>query len=103
VDDAVELADLIGQLRHELSRAMWAGENSDLQFEAEAVQLELTVGVEKARTPGAKLRFWVLDLSAEHRRVTTNVQRMSLTLRPIRAGVPGQPARISGTDLPAEK
>ncbi|MGW0749849.1 trypco2 family protein [Streptomyces sp. NPDC002587] len=46
VKDAVELADMIAQLRQELSRAMSDGDASDLPFKAERVELELTVGVE---------------------------------------------------------
>jgi hypothetical protein len=103
VDHAVELADMIGQLRHELSRAMWAGENSDLKFEAEAVQLELTVGIEKALEPGVKVRFWVLDMGASGRRSSTSSQKITLTLRPVRASDQSRPAVISGEQLPGEE
>jgi hypothetical protein len=102
MDSAVELADLIGQLRHELSRAMWAGENADLRFEAETVELELTVAVEKARQPGARVRFWVLDAGVDVRRVSTATQKITLVMRPIRADVPHRPATIVGTEVPGE-
>lgn len=102
MDDAVQLSDMIWQLRHELSRAMWAGENADLRFEAETVQLELTVGVEKAREPGAKVRFWVFDMGASARRASTVTQKITLTLHPIRSDAPGQPASISGQALSNE-
>ncbi len=102
MDDAVPLADMIWQLRHELSRAMWAGENADLKFEAETIQLELTVGVEKAREPGVKVKFWVLDLNAGGKRTAVQTQKITLTLHPIHVGQPGVPAVISGESLPDE-
>ena len=102
MDDAVPLADMIWQLRHELSRAMWAGENADLKLEAETVQLELAVGVEKSRDPGVKVKFWVLDLNAGSKRTATQTQKITLVLHPIRAGQPDRPAEISGWSLPDE-
>jgi hypothetical protein len=38
----VELAKVIGQLRQELTAAMWEGEGEDLRFELGPVELELT-------------------------------------------------------------
>ena len=58
---AVELAELIEQLRSELTSAMHSGDGADVQFEVGAVELELTIQVEKAATPGAKIRFWVVE------------------------------------------
>src|SRR5262249_59521749 len=85
VDDGVELADVIWQLRHELSRAMWAGEHTDLRFEAGPIELELTVAVEKATQPGVKARLLVMDAELGGRRATTVTQRIHLTLHPRRA------------------
>lgn len=102
MDDAVQLADIIWQLRHELSRAMWAGEQADIKFEAETVELELTVGIERSREPGAKVNFWVFDINAATKRSSTIMQRISLTLHPIKTGEPGRPAAISGAELPDE-
>ena len=103
MDDAIQLADVIWQLRHELSRAMWAGENADIKFEAEAVQLELTVAMERSRDDGVKVRFWVLDGNAGGKRGSMVTQKLALTLRPIRADAPDRPATISGATLPGEE
>ncbi|GAA2397172.1 trypco2 family protein [Dactylosporangium salmoneum] len=103
MDDAIQLADVIWQLRHELSRAMWAGENADLKFEADAVNLELTVAVERSADPGIKVKFWVLDANAGTKRATTVTQKIQLSLRPVRADAPGRPATISGEALPGEE
>lgn len=102
MDDAVELADLIWQLRHELSRAMWGGENKDLRFKAEAVELELQVGVEKARDPGVRVKFWVFDAGGNSRSARTVTQTIRLRLQPIRPADPDQPAIIAGDSVEDE-
>jgi hypothetical protein len=48
---AIELAELIGQLRSELTVAMDDGEDEDLRFELGPVKLELTVAVDKEASP----------------------------------------------------
>ncbi|MEU9829363.1 trypco2 family protein [Micromonospora chersina] len=103
MDNGIELADLVWQLRHELSRAMWAGEHTDLRFEAGPVELELTVAVEKANEPGVKARFLVLDVAAAARRSSATTQRISLTLHPRRADDPSRSPLISGTAGPDER
>ncbi|MBT2489454.1 hypothetical protein J7E96_13180 [Streptomyces sp. ISL-96] len=102
MNDAVELADMIAQLRRELSRAMTAGEDSELRFKAERVELELTVGVERTHEPGVKVRFWVFDASTAAKRSATVTQKLTLTLQPVRADMPDQMALISGDELLGE-
>ncbi len=45
--ERVELAQVIGQLRQELTAAMRDGEGEELRFELGPVELELTVGVSR--------------------------------------------------------
>jgi hypothetical protein len=45
--DRVKLAQVISQLRQELSATMRDGEGADLRFELGPVELELTVAVSK--------------------------------------------------------
>lgn len=103
VDDAVELADLIGQLRRELSVAMWAGEGKDLRFEPGPVELELTVGVEKVAGPEVKVRFWVFDVGASAKRSSMVTQRIKLTLDPRLGEAPDRRPLIAGESLPGER
>ena len=103
LDDAVELSDMIWQLRHELSRAMWAGEHTDLKFRAERVELELAVAVEKSSEPGMKVRFWVFDASRSTKRAESATQTIRLSLVPIQPAAPDRPAVIAGVELPGEK
>ncbi|MFE5537570.1 trypco2 family protein [Streptomyces sp. NPDC056492] len=97
------MADMIAQLRSELSRAMSAGEDSDLKFKAERVELELTVGVERTSDPGVKVRFWVFDAGVSAKRSATVTQKLTLTLQPVHADAPERMALISGDELLGER
>ncbi|ALO98630.1 hypothetical protein SHL15_7628 [Streptomyces hygroscopicus subsp. limoneus] len=100
---AIELAELIGQLREELTEVMHTGEDADLRFELGPVELELAVGVEKAAKPGAKVRFWVVELGADATVSSHTTQRIKLELVPRRAGYPREAALISGDAMEGER
>jgi hypothetical protein len=102
-EDGIEVADLIWQLRHELSRAMWAGEHSDLRFEAGPVELELTVVVEKSTEPGMKAKLLVVEAGMSGRRATAVTQRVRLTLHPRRPDAPERSPLIGGSSAPDER
>ena len=102
MDDAIELADLIWQLRSELTRAMMTGEGKELRFRADVVELELTVAVEKSRDPKLAIKFWVLDASAGSKRAATTTQKLRLSLRPV-SGDGETSALISGESFANEK
>ncbi|MGC5664537.1 trypco2 family protein [Micromonospora sp. WMMD723] len=97
MDDGIELADLIWQLRHELSRAMWAGEHTDLRFEAGPVELELELVVEKSSQPGVKAKLMVVDAEWGAKRSSVVTQRVKLVLQPRRADEPDCLPLISGS------
>ena len=98
--EQVELAQVISQLRQELSAAMREGE--DLRFELGPVELELTVAVSKEAGPNAKVRFWVVELGADAMVASQATQRITLTLDPRRRGVAGKPV-ISGSEQAGER
>jgi hypothetical protein len=100
---AVELAELIGQLRAELTEAMHAGDGADLRFELGPVELELTVAVDKEAKPGAKVRFWVMELGADMKAASSTTQRIKLKLDPRRVGQPDRQPLISGSEQPGER
>ena len=85
--ERVELAQVISQLRQELSAAMREGEGEDLRFELGPV--ELTVAVSKEAGPNAKV-------------ASQATQRIMLTLDPRRRGVAGKPV-ISGSEQAGER
>jgi hypothetical protein len=99
---AVELAEMIGQLRAELAMAMSEGEGADLRFELGPVDLELTVAVSKEGSASGKVRFWVVDTSADVKGSAMTTQKIKLQLDPRRTGRPGKPL-ISGEAVPGER
>ncbi|GAA0911648.1 trypco2 family protein [Virgisporangium aurantiacum] len=102
MDDAVELADLIGQLRGELSRAMWAGEHGDIRFVPGPVELELTISIEKTTGGDGRIRFWVLDGGASRSSTAMVTQRLTMTLDPRLASDPDRRPQISGRSFEGE-
>ena len=100
--ERAELAQVIGQLRRELSVAMRAGEGEDLRFELGPVELELIVGVSREAGPNAKVRFWVVELGADAKVASQATQRIMLTLDPRHRGVAGKPL-ISGSEQDSER
>ena len=99
---AIEVAELIGQLRTELNTATETGKTEDLRFDLGPIELELTVAVGKEAKPGAKVRFWVVELGADAKLSATNTQKIKLTLQPRRASQPGRKPDVSGNEVPGE-
>jgi hypothetical protein len=100
---AVELAELIGQLRTELSTAMRSGEGADLRFEVGPVELELSVAVEKEARPGMKVRFWVVEGGTDVKASSTITHRMKVTLDPRVSARPGRKPLIAGGEDAGER
>jgi hypothetical protein len=100
---ALQLAEVVANLREELLEAMRAAEGQPLQFELGTVELELTVAVEKEAKPGAKVKFWVLEVGTEARLASTNTQKLKIRLEPVDPARGGRAPRISGESLPDER
>ena len=99
----IELAELLEQLRAELSTAMYAGQESDLQFELGLVEVELTVAVNREAKPGAKVKFWVVEAGADATVASNSTQRIKLVLDPRTSANPGHRPLISGERMPSER
>ena len=105
----IELADVVSDLRTELERAMRAGADKELRFALGPIELEVSVGVTKEGSGGAKVRFWVVEMGAEAKAAGTSTQRIKLILNPTlpgqRAEKSGVPASvyIGGDELPGER
>jgi len=78
----IELAEVIGELRRELQEAINAGAGEQLRFELGPVELSLSVTVGREATPGAKIRFWVVEAGADARVSREAVQDIKLVLTP---------------------
>jgi hypothetical protein len=82
----IELATVVKELRDELERAVAAAEGAALRFELGAIELELSVAVERSGHAEAKVRFWVVETGAQATTDTTSTQRIKLALQPTLAG-----------------
>jgi hypothetical protein len=87
----VELAAVIRQLREELNEALGDAEGQRLRFELGPVELSLTVTVGREATPGAKVRFWVVEAGVDTTVSREAVQEIKLVLTPRDTAVPPGP------------
>jgi hypothetical protein len=78
----LELASVVRQLRTELNEAMDDAQGERLRFELGPVELSLTVTVGREATPGARIRFWVIEAGADAKISREAVQDIKLVLTP---------------------
>jgi hypothetical protein len=78
----LELASVLRQLRTELNEALDESEGERLRFELGPVELSLTVTVGREATPGAKIRFWVVEAGADAKISREAIQAIKLVLTP---------------------
>lgn len=100
---AIELAEFIAQLRSELSVAMEASKESNLRFELGPIEIELALASAKEAQAGAKVRFWVVDASADGKVNASSTQKLKLTLDPTDINSPTTRAMVAGTQEDGEK
>ncbi|TDB98530.1 trypco2 family protein [Actinomadura sp. 7K534] len=99
----VDLAEMIGQLRTELTEAMRAGADSELRFEIGTVELELAVQVQKEARPGAKVRFWVVEAGVDTAVSSVSTHTIKLSLDPRHVSAPDRSPLISGAEVDGER
>jgi hypothetical protein len=105
----IELAAVISQLRDELGEAMSEGEGDRLRFGLGPIELSLTLTVSRETTPGAKVRFWVVEAGGEARFSRESLQELKLVLTPrdmtvaVSADGSHPPPLISGAELSGER
>jgi Trypsin-co-occurring domain 2 len=78
----LELASVVRQLRAELNEAMDEAEGERPRFELGPVELSLTMTVGREATPGAKIRFWVIEAGADAKMSREAAQDIKLVLTP---------------------
>jgi hypothetical protein len=96
----VELAEFIGDLRDELTKAIATASPEGLRFELGTVELEVSVAVAKEATPGAKVKFWVVEVGGEASFSHSASQKITLTLTP--TAPDGSPPFVSGAAVDGE-
>ena len=84
----VELALVVRQLRAELNEALIDAEGERLRFELGPVEMSLNVTVSREATPGAKVRFWVIEAGADAKFSRETIQEIKLVLTPVDTQAP---------------
>jgi hypothetical protein len=87
----LELASVVRQLRAELNEAMSEADGERLRFELGPVELSLTVTIGREASPGAKIRFWVIEAGADAKISRESVQDIKLVLTPRDMEAPAGP------------
>jgi hypothetical protein len=82
VSDGLELASVLRQLRRELNDALGDAEGERLRFELGPIELSLSITLGRDATPGAKVRFWVVEAGVNATLSHEAVQKIKLTLTP---------------------
>lgn len=90
LENTIELAEVVRQLRAQLQLAMEAGTDEDLRFEVQDLELELQVAVTKSAgggfEGGSEVKFRVFEAGASGKVEASigseRVQRLKLRLRP---------------------
>lgn len=78
----VPLAEAIGALREELTRAWWDGRNQKVRFKPSPVELSLQVGVTSAGKGSAGVKWWLIELGGEMSRQSVQTQMVKVSLEP---------------------
>lgn len=84
----IPLSEMIQTLRSELMVAMEMGAGKQLQFDVGEVELELQVKINREKSAGGGLKFWVLSGKAEAGRSDQTVHTFRLKLNPVKPGEP---------------
>ncbi|MBQ1041487.1 hypothetical protein KBX03_03095 [Micromonospora sp. C72] len=97
----IGLAEVLCQLRAELSLAQQGGDGQRLRFEVTEAEVELEVAVSREGGPGGKVKIDVValggvELGAEAKRSTAQTHRISLKLT-VTDEVAGGNAKVSST------
>jgi hypothetical protein len=105
-DAGIDLTTVIQQLRYDIERTWWHGQNSGVAMEVGPIELEVTVQVAKDKKAKLGVKFYVVDASVGGDGSATNTQRIKLTLTPRSKLDPTVPLLIAATadatdDLPA--
>ncbi|WP_155054770.1 trypco2 family protein [Streptomyces blattellae] len=79
----IELADMIRELRQQLTAAVADGDGETVRFELGPVEVEASVAVTREAGGDAKVRLWVVDAGADGRYAHAETQRITLTLTPM--------------------
>jgi hypothetical protein len=92
--DKVSLADAITNLRTDLTKARDAGEDKELRFNVESIEIELQAVAETDVKTGVGVNWWILSGNVDAGHTNTITQTLKLTLS-VAPGEDGKPRPIS--------
>ncbi len=81
-EHALELSDVLDQLRLELNVLRRKATDEELQFKLDSVEVELCVGVSQGVEGTAKAKFWVFEMGGAGRQATEARQIIRLKMTP---------------------
>lgn len=103
VKDLIPLPAMLAQLRSDLLEAKAEGEDKDLHFLVDDIELELQMATTQDKEGGVGIKFWVLNANAKGKSGTTATQKLKLRLKAQQKTVAPDtgepkfvPAKISG-------
>lgn len=83
--DRIGLAETIEALRAELAEAASKGHDAEIRFRFSTITLDFHVGVTRDVGANAGVKFWVVELGGSGSYATETIQRVSVTIEPIRS------------------
>lgn len=86
MESGIPLRQMIQNLRAELNAAMQDGEEQDLRFKLEDVELELKVCTSLEAGANGGVKFWVLNFGANAKAKSEDVHTVKLKLKPVTNG-----------------
>ena len=92
----LELAEMIKQLRAELTTAAEEGQDKDVRFTVEDIELELDITVEQQAKANVAAKFYVLTSKVEASKTGKATQKLKIKLKPTTGN--GKPLQVSDDD-----
>jgi Trypsin-co-occurring domain 2 len=92
----IPLVETVESLRTQLSEAVAAGSDEEIQFPVDGVELEFHVGVTRSAAGNGGVRFWVVELGASASYEAESIHKVKVNLgAPVDAA--GRTVRIRRT------
>lgn len=76
----IPLVETIEALRTQLSEAVTAGSDQEIQFPVDGVELEFHVGVTRSVAGNGGVRFWVVELGASASYGVESIHKVNVSL-----------------------
>ena len=94
----IGLSEMVLALRQELLQAQQQGENMDLKFKVEDIDLEVEVLTTMEGTGKGGVKFWVCNAEAQAKFAKAKTHKLRLKLKPLSGTNPSGTLEISDDD-----